>query len=95
VGGDGGTATNGDLNIPGEPGAGTRMNPTVFSISGRGASSILGQGGREHYATNNDQVGENGSGYGSGGGGGLNDGSASAHNGGNGAQGIIIIYEFS
>lgn len=88
----GGGAVGGDLNIPGGPcGAGIRLDG-ANGVSGAGGNSFLGTGGAPRRTN---AASAAGSSYGSGGGGAFQAGSASARAGGNGANGIIIIHEFS
>jgi len=81
--GDGGTATGGDINIPGQDGG-----LKASAISGFGGSSMLGFGGRQVSGAAQGKVGK---GYGSGGSGGSNSGGE--QNGGAGTQGIVIVIE--
>lgn len=86
-GANGGTASNGDINIPGGPGftgfgyTDAGGAPSQY-MSGNGGSSLLGAGGKRGSAG-----GSAGTGYGSGGGGG---GTA----GGAGAGGVVIVTEY-
>lgn len=91
VGGDGGAvSTNGDVNSGGSPGAnGIRLSGTV-GVSGGGAGSQFGGGGKPLNAAG---AGVDGSGYGSGGGGALSTANTNRA-GGAGKQGVIIIEEF-
>jgi len=84
----GGTATGGDLNIPGMPGIATQPG----SPSGAGGSTMFGGGGTPWQAGPGSQPGNPGTGFGSGGGGGHKNGPASP--GGTGAPGVVIIEEF-
>lgn len=90
VGGAGGTATNGDLNIPGEGGSiGTPFDGTS-GMGGNGGRSVFGFGGA---VGGSNIVGATGGAYGGGGSG----GHASAtqdRDGGNGAAGIMYLIEF-
>jgi hypothetical protein len=83
VGGPGGTATGGDLNIPG-----ARANATTGGIVGSqgGNPPFFGQGG---YAGGYASSGGNGI-YGGGGGGGGYSGGP-----GSGGSGIIVVYEYN
>lgn len=93
--GNGGTATGGDINIPGQSGqAGAQSQG-----GGAGGHSPLGFGG--HFTppgpSTSTRGGTSGSGYGSGGSGNADasDGSPSASGvGGAGVQGIIIVTEY-
>ena len=80
---DGGAATNGDINIPGAKGG-----PSTGDTGGWRADSLFGFGGgfasTGHFADGeNDAVG-----YGSGGGG------SGDYRGGNGAPGIVVVWEY-
>lgn len=59
--------------------------------SGKGGNSTLGMGGRSIIAHG---VGTNGGSYGGGGSGGMSVNAAGATNGGNGADGVCIIWEY-
>jgi len=80
-GGNGGTATGGDLNFTGGDGV---SGPTSEELGGNGGSSLFGMGGGG--AENNNTSGKNGKSIGGGGGGGADGGG-----GGAGAAGGIII----
>ncbi len=91
LGGAGGIiATNGTLNLTGHPGFAGVMSATV-GHSGMGGASMLGPGGQEVLFGNT--AGNQPSGYGGGGSGGASTGTAEA--GGSGAQGCVIIDEYS
>jgi hypothetical protein len=100
VGGDGGIGTAGDILCGGEPGFngwGFRNNEVLcFAISGHGASSIYGGGGKSKVAAS--AAGAAATNFGSGGSGGANaSGSGSsdpAVAGGDGSPGIVIVTEF-
>lgn len=90
----GGASGTGDLVIPGGGGQGAfyDRDSQNAALSGAGGASYFGGGGRGKAAN---AVGEDGQAYGSGGGG------AAAHinssttlNGGAGADGIVIVYEY-
>lgn len=87
----GGTLTKGVQNNPGH--VGIMLSNSVTTYSGGGANSPLGVGGIpvQCYSSN---AGHDGRGYGSGGSGAGGQGSASPVNGGAGANGVVIIYEF-
>lgn len=93
LGGAGGlVSTNGDLNCVGQPGGkGERVSVTVFA-SGEGAPSLFGGGGIGLIAAAN---GNAGGVYGSGGGGATSSGVNTSRTGGAGAQGVIVVWEFS
>lgn len=88
IGGDGGTATGGDINCPGGDGHNAiREDGATSFISGHGGSSFFGGGAK---GVNSDSVGNNAEAYGAGGSGGY--GAATGNEGGEGKQGIVIIY---
>jgi len=101
LGGAGGAiSTNGNLNVPGSPGGlGWRINNTGLTgqaIGGRGAASTgsaTGSGGQERIASGagNAATGTQGAG----GGGAVALASGAAAIGGAGAQGMIIVDEFT
>ena len=84
TGGAGGTATGGDINVPGETGW-----YSSSACSGRGAHSMFGTGGQV-LPRNNESDGNSATGYGAGGGGSFSDDS-SYHAGGAGVAGIVIV----
>jgi len=82
-------STNGDINILGENGKAARTSSPRFG--GDGGSSIMGAGAIEIYTNGS---GNNATNFGSGGSGA--DGQANMDFlGGNGRQGIVIIYEYN
>ena len=86
IGGVGGTATNGDINVGGGGGGGGRSYSTpVVHIYGSGGNSYFGGGGAGNCATSSGLSGTAATGYGGGGGGG----------GTVGFQGVIRITEYS
>lgn len=89
-GGAGGTASGGDLNMPGGDGHPGVIFDTSLGLGGNGGDSFLGKGGR---GGSNDEAGTDGKVYGGGGGGGHAAG-ATDRNGGAGANGVIYIIEF-
>lgn len=94
IGGNGGIATGGDINIPGsQGGTSSAFHPAggETAVSGVGGSNMYGSGGQGVVIGSND--GNPGIGYGSGGGGACNFGGAPTL-GGNGANGVIIITEY-
>jgi hypothetical protein len=95
-GGVGGAATGGDINVPGVMGGPGASLPTVYGFSGLGGASRFGSGGgHARTATAAEAVaGKPGTGFGSGGSGGANSRSQTATDGGNGAGGVVIIWEF-
>lgn len=90
-GGNGGTATGGDLNVNGQSGNPAAMqnddSANDSGIGGQGGDSMLGRGGKGGYVS----AGGAASGYGAGGGGAGN--YDSDQTGGVGTQGVIIITE--
>lgn len=90
AGGAGGTASGGDLNIPGEPGQRAIIYSTTHGCGGAGGSSAFGNGGAE---SGTEAAGNNGTAYG-GGGGGAHTANDTNRNGGTGAAGVIYAIEF-
>lgn len=90
AGGAGGTASGGDLNIPGEPGGRGVQYSTSAGKGGRGGSSAFGKGGAE---SGTDAAGNAGSAYG-GGGSGCQTTADTNRSGGAGAAGVIYAIEF-
>jgi len=95
--GAGGTATDGDLNIPGQAGSWSPLNG-INSGAGIGGNSYMGFGG---YALRNTSSSATADGiggglYGGGGSGGSDaaDGTPTGGTGGTGATGIIIVTEY-
>ncbi len=93
----GGTATSGDINLPGG-GGGIGFSLTgAMAVSGAGGDSIYGQGARSNggfgggFDTN---TGFDADVYGGGGGGGCAKNSATA-NGGAGGAGLCIVWEYA
>ena len=92
LGGAGGFGVNGDFNAPGSPGAFGMASPTgAQAISGMGGGSTISGGAPSAYAGN--PQGRAGAGYGGGGSGGVSVGVANA-DGGNGAPGFILVWEY-
>lgn len=89
AGGLGGTTSNSLISCHGESGT-PGIGNYVFVLGGKGGSSIYGAGGNHMFYTSS---GDHGKGYGAGGGGAANDMTSNSQIGGNGSQGIIIIYE--
>lgn len=89
----GGTASGGDINIPGAVGVIGGYNPAAtIAFSSRGGDSRYGAGGRHNIGSTVTGIG--GLGNGSGGAGGANAASQSAIAGGAGTDGLIEIEEF-
>lgn len=95
--GQGGTATNGDLNIPGSAGYYGVRSTGATSFAGNGGNSVLGTGGRgkASYNSNTSQTGSDGGNYGAGGGGALSSGGGTSAAGGAGGSGLILVHEYS
>lgn len=100
LGGLGGTATGGDINIQGQSGATASSYFVIsqggFSSSGIGANTIYGAGGAALNVESGNSDGNVGIGYGSGGGGAIIAFSTPPANqtGGAGAPGIVIVTEY-
>jgi hypothetical protein len=89
VPGNGGLGSNGDLNIKGDGGyCASQTNPVA---GGNGGSSMLGAGADTQLLANT--LGKNGGNYG-GGGGGTYRSTSGTTNGGAGAPGVVIVWEF-
>ena len=103
LGGESGSASGGDLNIPGQPGANGSFGATGISVSGNdtyiggaGGSSTLGAGGEagiDGYSGALSANATTGTGYG-GGGGGPAHYSSGQKNGMAGASGVVIVEEY-
>jgi hypothetical protein len=93
----GGTATNGDINVSG----GASFNSIGLSAT----SALGGRGGMSHFSagaapintntTNTSGAGNAATGYGGGGSAGLGVGTGAAVAGGDGSDGLLIIWEYS
>jgi hypothetical protein len=94
VGGAGGTAAGGTLNIQGTQGGLTDANQSyALYHTVQGGNSLYGAGG---IAVASNAAGAPGTGFGSGGGGTISAPSTSTGvTGGNGAQSLCVIYEYS
>lgn len=90
AGGAGGTASGGDLNIPGEPGMRSIIYSTTHGSGGAGGPSALGHGGAQ---SGTEAAGNSGTVYG-GGGGGAHTAGDTDRSGGSGAAGVIYAIEF-
>lgn len=97
LGGAGGqTIVAGDLSFPGTPGEMSGGDPGApYTVSGNGAPSYWGGGGLRARSLNNSVAGGDGTAPGSGGAGGANNDSNSLSAGGDGADGIVVIEEFT
>jgi hypothetical protein len=92
IGGAGGTATGGTLNLAGQPGASGGTMAATSNYQGNGGNSPLGFGmGGQMPATAGGLNGVAASGYGAGGSGGRNGTGTTARAGGAGTQGLLII----
>lgn len=89
-GGTGGSASGGDLNMPGGDGNAGVIFSTTLGQGGTGGNAFLGKGGR---GGSDDEAGANGKNYGGGGGGGHAAGTTDRA-GGLGAAGTIYMIEF-
>lgn len=88
VGGNGGTATGGDINITGS----RAQDTTSIASDGAAPGLAFGSGGQGAKSTNTAIVNNsNGNLYGGGGGGGFSSGT---NNAGSGADGLVVVYEF-
>ena len=89
IGGYGGTASGGDININGGDGNGGAIDFTYSYIAaGTGGASFWGGGGAGDTRTN--AFGRSGRAYGSGGGGGAN-----SQQGESGANGVVVVEEYA
>lgn len=89
IGGAGGIATGGDINISGSDGCGGLIdNNGGLQAAGSGGASFWGQGGRGGVRNYNN-AGNDGTAFGSGGGGG-----ADSEGGNDGAPGIVVVEEY-
>ncbi len=91
AGGAGATSGSGDWSFAGTPGGGGLRLDAANLVSGNGARSFFGGGGRGSVGT---VAGAAGTARGSGGGGGSTAGSTTGSAGGIGADGIVWILEF-
>jgi len=92
LGGAGVVSTGGNINGAGAPGMFGLVLAAAVAAGGVGGSSWLGAGGA---AANTERAGFAAIGYAAGGGGACCLGSAAAKAGGNGANGIIIVFEYT
>lgn len=95
---DGGVGTNGDVNIVGQDGSpgfgfGT-VSSNAIAVGGAGGSSPLGGGGRGGSAAAGVTTGQPGNYVGGGGGGNAASTSQTATAGPDGADGIVLIWEY-
>jgi hypothetical protein len=96
-GGNGAAATNGDINIPSTRSAYSVALSASVAIGGSGGNGMFGQGGSggQVLAANTSAAGVNAAGKGAGGGGSITCGVTAAVAGGDGSDGMILIYEYS
>jgi hypothetical protein len=89
--------SNGDIKIGGGPSGACHRLSASQGYTGNGGDSMLGKGGRGSgtFGGNTSQAGAAGTGYGSGGSGGVCEGTGAAVAGGAGANGVLIIWEYS
>lgn len=92
----GGTATNGDINMAGGTSVPGFAMSTTRGISCMGGSSMFGRPGNatQVNAVNSSVAGNAATGYGAGGNGGLVLGTGASVAGGDGTDGILIIWEY-
>ena len=94
--GVGGVGVGGLLNVYGGPGAIGVRNANNTGVGGNGGNSPLGGGGTCQIVGGSGGVnGENGNFYGGGGAGSANLVSQASRAGGNGAKGVVIIWEYT
>lgn len=94
MGGTGGEAANGDINIPGKRGQPARTVGGVAYNTSAGGDAFLGFGGNAPDMTA-DAISYDGTGYGSGGSGAYQSSTSSLNmDGGAGRPGVVIITEF-
>lgn len=88
LGGTGGVGSGGDVNVEGSDGGSIGVfNQTTEMSGGNGGNSVLGGGGAGSAGITNGLAGNN---FGGGGGGG-----ADTEGHGNGAAGVVIVWEYS
>lgn len=92
----GGTPTNGDIKISGGFSGMEICTDSTHCVSGRGGASYLSNGAAEVSinGSNTSAAGNNSGGFGGGGSGAAATGTGAAVAGGNGAAGVIIVYEY-
>lgn len=90
AGGAGGSASGGDLNIPGKPGMRSIIYDTTNGCGGSGGDSVFGRGGAQ---SGTNAAGNNGTAYG-GGGSGCHTNADVDRSGGSGAAGVLYAIEF-
>jgi hypothetical protein len=90
----GGTATNGDINVPGKHCDRDLVFSATMAMTGNGGDSWFGIGGGSRLTTTV-VAGQNASGYGAGGSASLSLGANGAAAGGNGTSGLILIWEYA
>ena len=92
--GAGGVGTGGDINLAGQKGPnGFNLQLTASgNVSGGGGGSMYGVGGPQ--VTQNNTTGNNGIGYGGGGSGTIGYNDNNDYTGGDGTDGVVIVYEY-
>lgn len=94
-GAGGGSASGGDINMPG---GGSdfrlRLGEDNLGAASAGGDSVLGKGGAGEAGISGGSNGNNGGNYGGGGGGAFNGPGVGAKSGGDGADGVVIVWEF-
>lgn len=96
-GAPGGTATGGDINVPGQSSHGYTLTgaPSYRSRGGAGGNGPYGSGGGDNGSSGSTaQEGKAATGYGAGGGGAATQSSQSGVAGGAGTAGIVVIREY-
>lgn len=92
--GGGANASTGDIKMGGQAGHGAARLPSLNTCQGGNGGSAGGMGGGGGPALQHDSNGQSGYLYGGGGSGGSSRQSSTTHTGGEGAQGICIVYEY-
>lgn len=96
AGGTAGTATGGDLNIPGASGGVGRRHDGHWALGGRGAGSFLAPNGVDSGSGGSfSGEGQAGFAYGGGGSGGFCPPSTGPRGGGAGAAGIVMVHRYA
>jgi hypothetical protein len=101
LGGAGGTASGGDINMPGQPGGPSHAVVNAGSMAGNGGNSFYGGGALGSANGVGGSGGTNGAGAsatantGGGGAGACNNAGNTTYSGGSGGSGIIIVSEYS
>lgn len=92
----GGSATNGDMNVPGGASLGSLVSSVSVGWSGAGGPSKYSQGAAPVLSagTGTSTAGVNADGYGGGGSGAISTNAGGAKAGGDGSNGVLVIYEY-